>query len=125
MKIFKNIKNSIYSPKFYKELLEKPFSFSFKYFAIFALTISLFVTIIFSVIYIPGIKFFIDEFGYNVIDYYPEELQVTIKNGQVFTNVQEPYFIQVIIASRMKRLQTARTTHHIRGWGYWCRKNLR
>jgi hypothetical protein len=29
------------------------------------------------------------------LDYYPQELEITIKNGKVSTNVQEPYYIKI------------------------------
>lgn len=92
---FQNLKSSIYSPKFYQELLAKPFSYSVKYFWIFAVVFSIVGASILSFTLVPAAKLFVGELGPKIIDYYPAELQVTIKNGQVSTNVQEPYFLKL------------------------------
>lgn len=95
MEFFKNLKNSIYSPNFYQELLAKPFSYSFKYFVLLALIISLLVSIIFLFMLIPGLKIFFDNAGGKMLSYYPADLKINIKNGQVSTNVSEPYFVKM------------------------------
>lgn len=94
MEFFNNIKNSIYSPKFYQELFSKPFSYSFKYFVLFALLVSLVLTVILSFTAIPPLKEFVENIGPEIMQYYPQELQITVKSGLVSTNVQEPYFIR-------------------------------
>lgn len=95
MEFFKNLKNSIYSPNFYQELLAKPFSYSFKYFILLAIIISLLVSIIFSFMLIPGLKIFFDNAGEKMLSYYPADLKINIKDGQVSTNVPEPYFVKM------------------------------
>ena len=83
MELFNNIKNSIYSPKFYQDLLAKPFSFSVRYFVLLALIVSLIGTINFSFTVFPAIKLFVDDLGPKIINYYPNDLQLTINKGQV------------------------------------------
>jgi len=94
MKIFKNIKDSIYGPEYYKEVLAKPASYSFKYYFLFALIVSLVITVCFSFMAIPKIKAFADYGSTKIVELFPAELRIDVKNGQVSTNVQEPYFIK-------------------------------
>ena len=94
MEFFKNIKNSIYNPEYYSNLLNKPFSYSLKYFLLFSFIIALLLTVDSSFSALPKIKSFLDVAGKKTIQYYPDELQITIKNGKTSTNVNEPYFIK-------------------------------
>lgn len=94
MNIFTKIKNSIYNPKYYGEVLEKPFSYFLKYYLLFALLFSLVFTIVVTVMFIPVVKFLSDD-ALQMANFFPQELVVNFKNGKASTNVQEPYFIKV------------------------------
>ncbi|MCX6723581.1 MAG: DUF1189 family protein [Candidatus Staskawiczbacteria bacterium] len=93
MNIFVKIKNSIYGPKYYEEVIAKPFSYSFKYLLAFALLFALVFTIVVTVKFIPIVNN-LSEQAPKMANYFPQELTITIKNGKVSTNVQEPYFIR-------------------------------
>lgn len=93
MNIFEKIKNSIYSPKYYSEVIAKPFSYSFKYLLVFALLFALVFTIGMTIKFVPVIKM-LQEKAPQLANYFPQELTVTIKDGKATTNVQEPYFIK-------------------------------
>src|SRR3989344_2786792 len=93
--IFKNIKKSIYSPGYYHELLAKPFSYSMKYYLLFAVLLSFIVALFFSLAATPELKLRLDESLEKAATSYPAELKVEIKNGQVSTNVQEPYVVKM------------------------------
>lgn len=95
MKFFENIKNSIYSPDYYKEVAIKPISYSFKYFFLFALLVSVIVAGIMCFSASPDIKSFILTSIEQLNNYYPEKLEVNIKNGIASSNVQEPYFLKI------------------------------
>lgn len=95
MKFIENIKSSIYNPAYYNEILNKPFSYSFRYFLSLAALIAIVSTIVFSFSTLPKMSKFINEIGSNVLKYYPDNLEVTVKNGKVSTNVPEPYFIKM------------------------------
>ncbi len=95
MKFFKNIKNSIYGPDYYSSVTTKPFSYSFKYYLLFVLLISLVSTIILCFKVIPAVKPILDTVTGEILEYYPDELSITIKGGEASTNVQEPYFIKL------------------------------
>lgn len=94
MKFLKNIKSSIYNSAYYSEILNKPFFYSLKYFLFLLCLIALIATIIFSFSTLPKINKVIREISSGVLNYYPEKLEITVKNGIVSTNVSEPYFIK-------------------------------
>ncbi len=94
MVFWDKVKNSIYGPEFYKELQSKPLSFSFKYFYALASILAVIGTAQFSFQVIPGLTTFLSGLGPEIIDSYPNELVVTIKDGQASSNVAEPYFIK-------------------------------
>lgn len=94
MDIFSKIKSSIYSPLFYqKELLNLNFSYSLKYFFSFISIISVILTIILAVDFIPKFISFFNSVGVNVLKYYPQELEIRIEKGEAKTNVLTPYFL--------------------------------
>lgn len=94
MKFLNDIKNSIYNPNYYNSVIAKPLSSSLKYFLLFILFLTLLTTIILSFTIIPRIGSFISTIDKEILRYYPDELEVVIKNGKVSTNVEEPYFIR-------------------------------
>lgn len=90
-----NIKKSIYCPEYYQELLTKPFSYSFKYYLLFSLCLVFIVTIPSSIKAVPKAKEGIKSASSFVVEKYPEELEIKIKDGKAETNVEEPYFIKI------------------------------
>jgi len=95
MQFLEKIKSSIYNPSYYNEILNKPFSYSLRYFLSLAGLIALIATITFSFSALPKMNKFINEIGPSVLKYYPDNLEVMVKNGKVSTNVQEPYFVKM------------------------------
>ena len=95
MEFFKNIQKSIYGPEFYQGLLAKPFLYSLKYFAVFSLLMALVATIYLSVSVLPKVNTFLKSVGPAVLDYFPDELEIVIKDGLASTNVSEPYFLEM------------------------------
>jgi hypothetical protein len=92
--IFGKIKNSIYSPDFYKDLLDKKKpAYSWGYFFKFSLIIGIISATIFSIVAIPAINTFVKDFVASAVSKYPSELEVKVQKGIVSTNVQEPYAI--------------------------------
>ena len=94
MNIFVRIKNSIYNPEYYSEATKKPFSHSFKYLLIFGLLFAFVFAIVVIIKFVPIVNLLSDK-APQMADYFPEGLVVTIKDGKVSTNVQEPYFIKI------------------------------
>jgi hypothetical protein len=95
MEFLKNIQRSIYDPEFYRALLAKPFSYSLKYFALFSLLIALVATIYLSLSVLPKINDFLENVSPTVLNYFPDDLEVTIKGGLASTNAPEPYFLEM------------------------------
>lgn len=95
MKLFENIKSSIYNPAYYSELLAKPFSYSFKYFLSLTALLALVGTIFISFSVLPEMNAFINNANSKVLQYYPDNLEITAKGGKISTNVPEPYFIKM------------------------------
>jgi len=94
MNIFTKIRNSIYSPSYYSEVVEKPFFSAFKYLLIFALLFA-FVFAVVVTIKSSSIINMLSVEAPKIADYFPQDLTIMIKDGNVSTNVQEPYFIKI------------------------------
>ncbi len=95
MKFAQEIRNNIYNPGYYQELLTKPFSYSLKYFFTLAILVALVSGIVFLFSVGPGAQSFLNTAGGKILDYYPAELQIVITKGHVSTNVSEPYFMKL------------------------------
>lgn len=95
MKLIWEIRDSIYGPAYYQGLLAKPFSYSLKYFFTLAILIALITSVSFLVSAVPAVQSFLANVGTKILEYYPEELEIAIKNGVVSTNIQEPYFVKL------------------------------
>lgn len=90
-----NIQKSIYGPEHYQAILTQPLRASFKYFAALALLLTVFLTIISSIPLIMNANVFVHEFPAKFFAYFPDELEVTVVNGVVSSNVAEPYFLPI------------------------------
>ena len=93
LNFIKTIGNSIHSPDFYSKIDKRTFKQAFGYFFLLILLfssiniISLINPILFE---IPkGIK----EFENNIINCFPKDLELQIKNGEATTSAKQPYFI--------------------------------
>jgi hypothetical protein len=94
MKSFiEQIQKSIFSPAYYREIVSRSASYSWKYYLSLALFLAVFMTIVSSVPLIPKINRVLAEIPPNVLLTYPDELAIEINKGHVSTNVTEPYFI--------------------------------
>ena len=65
------------------------------YFFKFILLLSLLVAIVTGITIGPKINDFIQRFGTRMVEYYPDELEITIKDGKTSTNVNEPYYLPI------------------------------
>lgn len=110
MTFLDKVKNSIYGPEFYKKLQSKPLSFSFKYFYALISALAIISTAQFSLQVIPGITAFLAGIGPEIINSYPNELVVTIKDGQASSNVAEPYFIKMPASMRSENYRNVPVT---------------
>src|SRR3989344_9222307 len=93
-KIFaKTFWKSLTNPSYYKDILEAKKSFSFKYlFSLFFVT-SLIVGITISVRMlrvVPQTPKFVETVKTFLVETYPKELKLTLKENKITTNVKEP-----------------------------------
>ncbi len=96
MKIFNNIKNSVYSPEFYRSLQSQTFKSSLKYFTKFNLLISLFFAVCLSILLIPSVLYVVKPSNISEItNIIPADLEIIIKDGQLSSNVKEPYSLPI------------------------------
>lgn len=95
MNIFKQIKNSIYNPIYYKNIvLNETLKDSLKYLAKVSLVAALAGVILFSFtlpVFYKTVKMLVDTEVAN----YPEDLVINIKGGVVSTNKPEPFAIKL------------------------------
>ena len=95
MKLLNTIKSSIYDRAFYRGLLQKPFKSSLGYFFSLVVLLSLISSVVFSFSAVPAAHSFLNSLGGKILDYYPDGLEVTIKDGHASTNVEEPYRLPI------------------------------
>jgi hypothetical protein len=90
--------NSLTKPSYYKDIKDAKFSFSFKYLLFLFLAISFIIGLSLSVRILgftsqtPKIVESIKGF---LVETYPKELKLTLKENKITTNVKEPYFIDL------------------------------
>lgn len=98
MKFFQMVKDSVYNPGFYQDLKNQKFSDSVKYFAKFALIVSV-VVALFPIVIGIGLLTWqsqrVADVRQQIVQTFPSELTLSIKNGEISTNVDEPYSIAI------------------------------
>ena len=93
MKIFHQIKDSIYGPAYYKQIVgEMRLRSSIKYLARLSLIIAILAAVIFTAFY-PKIKSFLYQASSKIVASYPTDLEIDIKAGNASANKPEPFFI--------------------------------
>ena len=91
-------KNSLTNIKYYPEFAKVRFTFVLKYISIFILIAAIVHNIVFAVFINNAYKNlpnYYPEFKQGLINLYPNELQLTLQNGNISTNLQEPINIKV------------------------------
>lgn len=84
---------SLTSLTYYQDVVNANFGFSFKYFWIFSLSLGLMLTLSILLTTLPVLTKFNQQFLTRAGALYPQDLVITIKNGQMSTNVTEPLHI--------------------------------
>lgn len=91
------LRRSFTDPSYYKELTKTPFSFSLKFFLAFFFLYALVATTIIAKNIIPPLDTFTKAMLGGVDRLYPPELVITIRKGEVTTNVSEPYVVPLSV----------------------------
>ncbi|MBI4058523.1 DUF1189 family protein [Candidatus Gottesmanbacteria bacterium] len=81
---------SLTSLSYYRDVVKAPFTFSLKYFLFFSLLLGSLATFGVSSLVLPHVTVFVDRFEKRANDLYPEDLVITIKNGILTTNANDP-----------------------------------
>lgn len=93
MNIFKQIKNSVYGPEYYKDVVSNiRLRSSVKYLARFSLLIAT-LGVVIALIFLPTVSTKIKSAMESTVNSYPEDLEVTFKDGKASVNQPEPYMI--------------------------------
>jgi len=90
MNIFKAIGKNIYNPIHFRVVRSETNGAAIKYYYKLITVLALILTIIFSVIFVPVLLAFTKLIKDEGATWYPADLILTIKNGQVSTNIPEP-----------------------------------
>lgn len=93
MNFLKTIQDSIYSPKFYSQLIHKSFDSALGYFFALILIATLFQGLSTFGILLTDTESQVKQIVNEVITFYPQELEINIQGGQVSINAPEPYII--------------------------------
>ncbi len=96
MNFINKIRDSIYSPSFYQEIINQTLGSALKYFFKLVFVVSLLSSIVLSFIAIPNITKLINESKVKAVEEYPVGLEIKLEKGVVSTNVEEPYFVKVV-----------------------------
>lgn len=88
-----SLKQTFTSLSYYADVLRAPFSFSLKFFYMFFFVYSLVFTTFITIKYFLPLNDLISFLPKKLVEVYPRELEITIKDGHVSTNVSEPYRI--------------------------------
>jgi len=95
---FYSLKKSLFEPKYYKDIEKASFWFSFKYLWFLLFIFTLAKTFTFVGFYLksrPKIQPEVNKIMIYAENFYPKELKLDIKNGQLSTNVKEPYIFDI------------------------------
>ncbi len=95
-KFLKLIRSSIYDPDFYKSLESKSTWSAFIYFIKLNVIVALIFSIGLAITIIPIVFVVTNESNVSkVIEFFPAELSIEIKNGQAISNMSGPYIIPI------------------------------
>ena len=92
---FYSFKKSLFELKYYKDIEKVSFWFSFKYLWFLLFIFTLIKTFTFIGLYLknrPRIQMKVNRIMIYAENFYPKELKLDIKNGQLSTNTIEPFF---------------------------------
>jgi hypothetical protein len=86
-------KNSVTSPRYYNDILKTDIWFSIKYFLMLSFFASLLLTVFLSIVTIPQALSGLKSISQDIKNIYPEDLEITFKEGSWETNREEPVIV--------------------------------
>ncbi len=103
MLFWQSLKRSVHDPEFYREVSKQSFSQGFSFFIRYILLLSAMVSLVILTylgIFLFGGKF--DEMMRDAKSFYPDDLVVTIVNGKISINQEQPYAIPLPVSGNIK-----------------------
>ncbi len=112
MNFFKDLKNSVYNPAFYRQLLDRSFGYSFSYYAKLAAVIALVWSASISFALVPAAYSFFNQASQAVGEVYPADLELAVKDGVLTKNIAGPVRLPLpaIVKEKMTSENQATTT---------------
>jgi len=95
MNFLNAIKNSIYSPQFYQDIPRKGFWKTLRHFLLFIVVLTVIQAGITVVPIATSFKEGVQNFAYSLVELYPQELVIYIKDGKAESTVEEPYLLSL------------------------------
>ncbi|HYC83460.1 MAG TPA: DUF1189 family protein, partial [Candidatus Paceibacterota bacterium] len=86
MNLIKEIEHSVFGPEYYAQVLERPLSFSVRYYLAFALLLALVMTAVLSFALVPQLYVLLDRYGGDIVSVFPEGVTLTVKDGILSSN---------------------------------------
>lgn len=88
-----SLQKSFTSPSYYADILRAPFSFSLKYFLFYFFLYAVVGTVFLGIQIVPPMDRFLSVLPQRIESVFPAELEIVIKDGELSTNVSEPYSV--------------------------------
>lgn len=90
------LKNSVFSPRYYNDIVKTKINFSIKYFLALSFLVSIISVIGYSIIYLPKYISEINTAYQSIEEGFPEDLVIEFKDGSWSTNKEGPVIIKQI-----------------------------
>jgi len=98
---FASLFRSMSDPTYYPDILKAKLSFSFKYFFGLTCIISFILTIFISFRFLLPLHQLLIPLPQKIVDLFPDELTITIKDGILSTNIEEPYYVPLDMVRKL------------------------
>ncbi|MSU56430.1 MAG: DUF1189 domain-containing protein [Candidatus Taylorbacteria bacterium] len=98
MHFFETVKESLYSPSLYASLPKRPLGASVKYFFLLSLLCTAVLLLVDGNKVMTDVAAFRDSFITKLVSAYPEDLEITVKNGAITSNKQGEFKIPFPVA---------------------------
>jgi hypothetical protein len=92
-KFYFTLKNSLYGPPFYRQVLEEPLGRALRYYFKLIALAALVVAIIWTIVLTPVLTRFLTEAGEAALEVFPADLAVTVSEGEARVAPTDPYFV--------------------------------
>lgn len=118
--MLETFKKSIYNPGFYRGAAEVPLSEALRYYVKVSFLFAVVISIALAIVITPqAISFFKTSAPEMVKNYFPQELSITLQDGEAAVNVPEPYIIpgrdaakEILNSQELKNLLVIDTKHN-------------